>query len=183
VEDDIAVEDDIQAGVTTTENPVEWRMQIEHQYRGSFEGLGNSLTGRYHVHLTVWSCMCALFSMLCRCQMNRGGEKEGMCILRLIALCGQPARNGADGATKENPLERQATTGKLVEIHGKISGDGHGWIDEELEIKSHFRTRGALMHRDNSIFIPSGSLNFDPSKVTELFKMIQANDFERTRWD
>ena len=30
---------------------------------------------------------------------------------------------------------------------GKISGDGHGWIDEELEIKSHFRTRVDLMHK------------------------------------
>ncbi len=31
--------------------------------------------------------------------------------------------------------------------------------------------------------IKSNSLNFSPSKVAELFEMIQAHDFEGTRWD
>ena len=56
VEDDLAVEDNIMAGLSTTENPADLRMQLIQQYQGSFSGLGNSSSGRYHVHLTV-SCV------------------------------------------------------------------------------------------------------------------------------
>ena len=55
-----------------------------------------------------------------------------MRFLGLTANCDQPEGQGADGA---HPFQRQGTVGRLVEIHGKISGDGQGWIDVELEIK------------------------------------------------
>ncbi len=79
VEDDIAVEDDIHAGVTTTENPAEWRMKIEQQYRGSFKGLGNSSSGRYHVHLAVWSCVHVPFCNTLNFS-NEPGRGEGRCV-------------------------------------------------------------------------------------------------------
>ena len=81
VEDDLSVEDDIVAGVTTTENPADVRMQVIAQYQGSFKGLGNSASGRYHVHLTVLMRACPFFWLLCASMPHESGqglcEKEG----------------------------------------------------------------------------------------------------------
>ena len=50
---------------------------------------------------------------------------------------GQPEKSAADdmqeGKTKK--LGRQGTLVNLVEVHGKLSGNGDGWIDEGLQIQ------------------------------------------------
>ena len=52
---------------------------------------------------------------------------------------GQPEKSAADDMQEDDEgkkkLGRQGTLVNLVEIHGKMSGDGDGWIDEGLEIQ------------------------------------------------
>ena len=54
---------------------------------------------------------------------------------------GQPDRDNEDTEAgdqdKTKGLSRQGTVGKLIKIHGKMSGDMQGWIDEELDVKEN----------------------------------------------